>query len=246
MSDSSPTENENKIQRALDGKYAFSVKDVLSRSNNLVKKHYSLLLSGCGIVFLICAILIFILVSQYPLDALAEISQGQQFMINLAVIFLLTPITTAMTVLMAEAEEGRSATFSELLRYVPAVLPLALAQLLMSILTQLGMWLLVLPGLYLLVATSFTLPLIADKKLPITRALVLSCKVVNCYLPSFALLFVIFVALGFIALFTLGLALFWIMPFYYATLGLLYSDLFGTQPAPATVSNTKDESTFDA
>lgn len=249
MSNTTPTSGQNNLQRALDGDYAFSVKEILTRANELVKTNYSLLLAGCGVVFVICAVLIMILVSQYSLDALATISQGQQFMINLAVIFLVTPITTAMTVLMAETGSHQNRGFSELFRYVPSVLPLAIAQLLMTMLTQLGFALLIIPGLYLLVATSFTLPLIADKKMSITGALLLSCRVVNRYLSGFGVLLVIFVALALISLFTLGLALLWVMPFYYATLGLLYEDLFGSGQGDSTVKSKKgneQESTFDA
>lgn len=247
MSESTPPP-QNNLQRALNGEYDFSIASIFGRANEMVKLHYPLLMSGCAVLILICALLLGILFSQYPVETLQNMSPEQQIMLDIAGVFLTAPIITGLILLSARLSAGGQGQFSQLFQYIPSVLVLAIGQLLISMLVQLGLWLLLLPGIYLFVASSFTLPLIADKKLSIVTALILSCRVVNKYLLGFAGLFAVFILLAVLVVFTLGVALLWVMPLYYAALGLLYQDLFAQdgQPAAPKAVATQRESTFDA
>ena len=105
---------------------------------------------------------------------------------------------------------------------------------------------LILPGLYLFVATTFTLPLIADKKLGVLQAIITSCKAVNQFILSFIVLFVIFLVLFLLSIFTFGLAFLVIMPLYFVVTGMLYTTLFDTTENHQVNESAGQESTFDA
>lgn len=104
---------------------------------------------------------------------------------------------------------------------------LALAGILIYVMTIIGFLLLVLPGIYLSIAYVFTLPLIADKGLDVWDAMELSRKTVTKHwFKVFGLLFLlslIFLA-GAIAF---GIGLIWAIPLMFITLyGLLYRSIF--------------------
>jgi len=236
----------DKLAQTLAGDYTFSVRQILLRANNITKEHYRTLLAGCGVIVLISAVLVALLVSRFSIEELKQLSQSHQAIIDVIVIFLMAPITTGLTLQASALAAQQPTAFNHLFAYLPQVLPLALAQLFISILVQLGLYFLIIPGLYVFMASIFTLPLVAQNKLPISGALLLSCKVVNRYIAGFIGLFGVFVLLFLLCLFTLGLALLWVMPLYYATVGLLFNDLFGSGPVEISSNTNNKESTFDA
>ncbi|QPG06997.1 hypothetical protein IT774_07795 [Salinimonas marina] len=246
MSNTNQNPQGDRLEKTLAGDYEFSVKHILLRANNLVKNHYPLLIAGCGVILLVVAILMAILVSRFSLEGLTELSQSQQAFIDVVVIFLMAPITTGLILLASDLAANRPVRFQNLFDYLPQILSLAVAQLFVSILVQLGLYLLIVPGMYVFMASVFTLPIIAQRKVPVTSALMLSFKVVNRYLSGFISLFGIFILLLMLSAFTLGLAMLWVMPLYYATVGLLFNDLFGSQTSQSASEPSNNESTFDA
>jgi len=104
---------------------------------------------------------------------------------------------------------------------------LALAGILMYIITVIGFVLLILPGIYLSVAYVFTIPLMVDKGLGVWEAMELSRKTVTKQwfkiAAVMAILSILFV-LGFLAL---GIGLIWAIPLFFVTLySLLYPMIF--------------------
>ena len=104
---------------------------------------------------------------------------------------------------------------------------LALAGLMIYIMTYIGFVLLILPGIYLTISYVFTLPLIADKGMDIWEAMELSRKsVTKHWFKVFGLFFLLslIMALGALAL---GIGLIWAVPLLFITLyGLLYPLIF--------------------
>ncbi|QJR79311.1 stress protein [Alteromonas pelagimontana] len=237
---------QNNLENALAGNYTFNVKDVFVRANRIVKAQIWQLVQACAVLFVVVAVMVSILMHQYSVSDLEQLSQTRRAVIDIVVILVMAPLTTGLMMVGVNAARGRSVAPFDIFRYLSMTVVLALAQLVISILVQLGLALLVLPGLYVFVATSFTLPLIAEKRMGVTSAMLLSCRVINKYLAGFATLFLIFAALLIISLLTFGIALIWVMPLYYVTLGVLYCDLFGEESVLTTSHLPKNESTFDA
>ena len=132
-------------------------------------------------------------------------------------------------------------------QFFPLLLLLALTQLVNSILVQLGVVLLILPGVYFYLASSFSLMLVADRKLTPISAIILSCRVFNAYWAQIASIFGVFFLLFATVPLTFGLSLIWVLPFYFSTMGLLYQELIGEQGVGTEASeNDVNESSFDA
>lgn len=246
MSNTNYNPQGDRLEKALSGDYDFSVKNILLRSNSLVKSNYQLLIAGCGVILLVVAALMAILVGRYSVEGLTQLSQSQQAFIDVIVIFLMAPITTGLIMQASDLAGKRHTRFHNLFDYLPQILSLAVAQLFVSIIVQLGLYLLIVPGMYVFMASVFTLPIIAQRKIPVTSAIILSFKVVNKYLSGFISLFGIFILLLLLSAFTLGLAMLWVMPLYYATVGLLFDDLFGAKSEELSSEHSNHESTFDA
>ncbi|WP_137166885.1 hypothetical protein [Salinimonas lutimaris] len=245
-SNQTPESKPGRMQQALDGQYQFSVKAVFTQANKMVRENYATLFAGVAVILGITVLLITLLATQFSIEQLQNLSSGQQLLVDVIVLFLIAPVTTGFIMLGAQIAQTGKGERSTLFRYVPQVISLVLAQLLISIVTQLGLYLLILPGLYVFIATSFTLPLVADKRMTIFAAMLLSVKMVNTYLSGFIGLFLLFGLLFVLSAFTFGLALLWVMPLYYAAIGLLYNDLFGSGMVETTVKTNNNESTFDA
>ena len=73
-----------------------------------------------------------------------------------------------------------------------------------------------------------------------------SCRAVNQYLLSFIVLFVIFLVLFLLSIFTFGLGFLVIMPLYFVVTGLLYTTIFDTAEDQQALTGDRQESTFDA
>jgi hypothetical protein len=140
---------------------------------------------------------------------------------------VLMPLLTGMIIMAIRHIRGETIIFKDLFAYFSVTWTLALAALLIYVMTMAGLALLILPGIYLSVAYIFTLPLIADNGMGIWDAMELSRKrVTQHWFKVFGLM--ILLSLGFMAGFlTLGIGLIWAVPLLLITLyGLLYPIMF--------------------
>ena len=122
---------------------------------------------------------------------------------------------------------GEKIEFKSVFNYYHLMGKLALAGILIYVMTIIGFILLVLPGIYLSIAYVFTLPLIADKGMDIWDAMELSRKTVTKHwFKVFGLLFLL--SLIFLAgAMAFGIGLIWAIPLMFLTLyGLLYRSIF--------------------
>lgn len=218
----------------------------------LGKKAFRVLRQTFWPLFQACLALFFIvlggallLVNVFPVAVLAQMPPQQQVIIDIVSVLIFAPLTTGLSMMGINAIRGNLVTSGHVLHYFSMVLVLALAQLLISVMTQVGFTLLVIPGIYIFMATTFTLPLIADKKLTIFSALKLSIAMVNKHLVSFVVLFGIFLLLFLISMVSFGIALLVVMPFYFVVMGIVYSALFDNDPSQESVPKPQ-ELLFDA
>ena len=140
---------------------------------------------------------------------------------------VLMPLLTGMIMMAIRHVRGEQIVFQDLFSYYGMTWTLALAALLIYVMTVAGLMLLILPGIYLSVAYIFTLPLIADKGMGVWEAMELSRKTVTQHwFKVFGLM--ILLSLGLAAGFvTFGIGLIWAVPLMLVTLyGLLYAIMF--------------------
>ena len=204
------------------------------------------MLQASALLVVILILFVAVLAQLFSLPELENLPSSIRAMVEVGAILVFAPLQTGIIMMAVHAQRGQQIKFSDILRYLPQTLILAVNQLVISIAVQLGLSLLLLPGIYLMIATTFSLPLIADRQCSVTQAIILSCKAVNTYFIQFLGVFAIFAVLFVIGVLTSGFAFIWIIPVYFSVTGILYNDLFGQVSDTSSVSPTSSETTFNA
>jgi uncharacterized membrane protein len=185
----------------------------------------------------------------YEIETVAQLEamQTETYFFNMLLTVLLSPLMAGMGMLAVKTQRKQAINVISLFMYVPFILWLATAELIISLLTQVGMTLFILPAIYIFITTIFAKLLIADKQLRPFLAIKTSIQMCNQYLLQLTVLFAIFLVLFVIGMLTFGLAFIWVLPLYYNVIGILYNDLFGTDvEAPQTQAGNPEETHFDA
>lgn len=140
---------------------------------------------------------------------------------------VLMPLMAGIMMLAIKYARDESIEFKSMFEYYHMTGKLALAAILIYIMTIIGFLLLILPGIYLTIAYVFTLPLIADKGMDVWEAMELSRKTVTKHwFKMFFVMLLLGIIMG-LGVLTLGLGLIWAVPLMFVTLyGLLYPLIF--------------------
>lgn len=229
------------LESAMKGEFNFSAESVLKEGWEITKNGKSVLLLAVLLVFWITAgfSLFMYQFTDLGKSPEAEIPFAQQFLMEISLTVLLAPFFAALEMIGVSNSIRAISRPSFIFHFVPKMLLLSIASLLVGFVVQIGFALLILPGLYLLIASCFTIPLILDKKLSPLRALVTSISIVNMRLLEFMKVFGFFALLGVICAITFGIALIWTLPFYYNVKGVLYREIFGIQVKVVPLDNEK-------
>lgn len=143
---------------------------------------------------------------------------------------LLTPIEVGFMLMGVKAARGLSLKPTDIIAILPDSAKIVILAIISFILVQAGMMLLILPGLFLLVMLSMAQPLMCDYRLPMIEAIKRSAK--GCYqhtglvIQMYLILFILIV----LSFFTFGIGLIFTIPFYVNAKGILYCQLYDTQP----------------
>jgi len=180
-------------------------------------------------VYVVAAVIVQILLSMIfpsPL-APAEPNYLNQQIVTILSYPVLMPLIAGIAMLAIKYSRDEQIELKSIFNYYHMTGKLALAAILIYIMTILGFILLVLPGIYLSIAYIFTLPLIADKNLDVWEAMELSRKTVTKHwFKVFGLMFLLTIIMGLGAL-AFGVGLIWAVPLMFVTLyGLLYPLIF--------------------
>lgn len=242
------------VKRALDGQANIDVISAFKRGNELTKTSFGVFTLAGAIVFTAVIAMVFVLLSLFdiPIEQFAEADPTKRAMMDILLVLVMSPLMAGLMMMGIKRARLKSIEVFDLFDWFSIAIVLALGSLITSILIQLSMSIFILIGVYLGIATTFTLPLIADKKLTAVSAIILSVRVVNKYLLQFILFFVLSMLLFFAAAFTFGIGLIWALPLYFNTKGVLFEELFGhaevltpQEASPSHVDNSTT-STFDA
>jgi len=236
----------NDRYKIIKEKGQFDFKQIARVAIALLKANIWPLISASSVIVFTVLAFALLIANSFPLEELTGMPAQQQGILDIAMIIIVAPLSAGLSVMGINIARRQKVTMTDIFKFVSWVLPLALAQLLISVLVQLGLAVLIIPGLYVFVASTFTLPLIADKKMGVLQAVMASCRAVNQYLLSFIVLFVIFLVLFLLSIFTFGLGFLVIMPLYFVVTGLLYTTIFDTAEDQQALTGDRQESTFDA
>jgi GYF domain 2 len=190
--------------------YQVEIGSCLSRSWNLLTRHFWLIVGASFVLFLIS--------DAIPL--IRGVAVGSLYL------FLLKLI------------RGERAEFGDAFAgFSMAFLQLFLAGLVAGFLTAMGLLLCVLPGIYLGVAWVFTLPLVIDKKLDFWPAMELSRKVVSQHWWTILGLVLanFLVILAGLAVCCIGVYV--ALPVAFGALAYAYDDIFGRAASPSNTSS---------
>ena len=237
----------DKLQQTLNRQYNFNVKQILSNAASLTKSNYGALLQGSVVLFLTFVVIGLLAQPYITVNNDGTYVFEHQSIIEIIAICIVSPLITGLYMMGVMNARAQKTSVFTVFSFFPLLFLLALTQLVNSILVQLGLVLLIIPGLYFYLASSFSLMLVADRKLTPISAIILSCRVFNAYWTQIAAVYGVLFLLFLTAPLTLGFSLIWVLPFYFSVMGLLYQELIGEQErGKGAPINDVNESRFDA
>ena len=209
--------------------------------------NFGSLLQGSVVLFLTFVVLGIIVQPFITVHDDGTYTFEHQSIIEIVAICVVAPLLSGLYMMGVNQARGNKITVFSTFQYFPLFFLLALTQLINSILVQLGMMLLLIPGIYFYLASTFSLMLVADKKLTPISAIILSCRLFNAYWKQLVSIYAVIILLFITVPFTLGFSLIWVLPFYFSITGLLYQELAGDSSGDISTSNNDvNESSFDA
>lgn len=208
--------------------YDFDIIEMIKVGFNSIEGVKGIFLAAFVVYVVVAIILQIILGIFFPSPpAPAQPNLLNQQIVTILSYPVLMPLIVGIIMLAINYSRGENIEFKSIFNYYHLTGKLALASILIYIMTVIGFVLLILPGIYLSIAYIFTLPLIADKGMDVWEAMELSRKsVTKHWFKVFGLFFLLslIMALGALAL---GIGLIWAVPLLFVTLyGLLYPLIF--------------------
>jgi hypothetical protein len=229
-----PAEDFPSIEEALARGYNFSVDGLINQAWLQVKGAKGVILAGSIIVFgLFCAVK-----TGLTMTGLTTNNQHYANIINQLIAVLLTPFSAGLQLIGIRRAANNPISINLLTSQFCRVAPLLITSLLMGALTFFGYLLLIIPGIYLFVAYMLAIPLVMERGLSPWQAMEASRKAITQHwLKVFGLLLTLSL-MNLVAAIPLGIGLIWTIPLSAICLGALYRTIFGTLPAPKTISVT--------
>ena len=188
----------------------------------------------------------------------------QLSLLSLLISMGLAPMTAALDMMGIYRSVDRPIRANHIFNYFSFLLPLAVASLLMGLLSALlmaaiqmlslpGLWAM-LPMLLLSVALMFTFPLMLEKGFSPLHAITTSLKLFARQWLTLLAMQVFFILLFVVAIMTLGVALIWVAPLFMVVKGIIYRDVCGVEGAalpkdahaPAANSLNSSKDNFEA
>jgi len=140
---------------------------------------------------------------------------------------VLMPIMAGIMMMAIDHGRGENIEYKSIFNYYHLTGKLALAGILIYILTIVGFMLLILPAIYVTVSYAFTIPLIVDKNMDVWAAMEHSRKTVTAKWFKVAGLMGLLTIIMILGVIPLGIGLVWALPLMFVTLyGLAYPIMF--------------------
>ncbi len=250
-------QNDNKSPQSMsgfNGKYEFTIADIFKRAYQLSKTNNWTIVQALVCIIGISFSVYLVYLNMFDIDKSAlldpensPLSSFQQVTIEMTLTILLAPLWTGAAMIAVFTARKKTVNTMRIFGYYKMLPMLAMASIIISIFFTFGIMLLFLPGVYIFIATTFTLPLIADKNLSPLQAIFTSIKMANIYLTKMVLVYLLFFVMLFVVIISFGIAYLWVGPLYFNVKAILYQDLFCTdQQVEYTEISGKNDGVFDA
>lgn len=208
--------------------YDFDILELLKKGYAKTEGVKGIFLAAFGVYVIVALAVQMILEVLFPPSSVpSEPNFLNQLIVTVFSMPALMPLLAGIIMLAIGYARGDELHFKSIFKYYPYMGNLALAGLLVYLMTLIGFMLLVLPGIYLSVAYVFTIPLIVDRGMDVWDAMERSRKTVTQHwFKIFGLTFLL--GIGMVAgVLTFGIGLIWAVPLVFVTLyGLLYPMIF--------------------
>jgi len=177
--------------------------------------------------YVVIAIVVQIILGSLFPSPLADPNYLNQLIATILSYPVLMPLITGVMMMAIKYSRDEPIEYKSMFEYFHLTGKLALAAVIIYVMTIIGFLLLILPGIYLSIAYVFTLPLIADKGMDVWEAMELSRKAVTKHwFKVFFVMFILSMIMG-LGLLAFGIGLIWAVPLMFVTLyGLLYPLIF--------------------
>jgi len=208
--------------------YDFNIIEMIKKGFQRIEGVKGIFLAAFAIYISVAIIMQMILGFFFPSPpAPAEPDLLNQQIVTILSYPVLMPLMAGIIMLAINYSRGKSIEFGSIFNYYHLMGKLALASILIYILTVVGFIFFILPGIYLSIAYVFVLPLIADKGLEVWEAMELSRKAVTKnWFKIFGLMLLLSLVFA-LGVLTFGIGLIWAVPLMFITLyGLLYPLIF--------------------
>ncbi len=235
INDNISTGDYGSIDKAIAGKYEFSIGDVLSEAWEKVKGSKWAFQLGFFYYFLVViGIVIGLSIVVGGVVAVSENASAVIFMeiaIQLGVNLVAMPMVMGTVMMGVKRSVDAPISGAMVFNYFSKMLPLFVTMILIYLIVFIGFMLFVLPGIYLLIAYYMAMPLVVEKGMSPWQAMETSRKAItHRWFSVFAMLLLLFVIL-IISSIPLGLGLIWTLPLAMIAYGIMYRNMFGIEPA---------------
>jgi hypothetical protein len=165
-------------------------------------------------------------------------------LLGLLISMVMAPMSGGLDMMGIHRAAGRPIRPSQIFDYFRYLLPLALASMIMGLLTSLFLplgqslglppMLSLLPTLILSVALMFTFPLILEKGMTPLQAILTSLRLFARQWLAMMLIHMLLVLLFMAAVMSFGIGLIWVAPLYIVVKGIIYREACGIEGDAAT------------
>ena len=208
--------------------YDFNIIEMIKKGFQRIEGVKGIFLAAFAIYISVAIIMQMILGFFFPSPpAPAEPDLLNQQIVTILSYPVLMPLMAGIIMLAINYSRGESIGLKSVFNYYHLMGKLALASILIYILTVIGFIFFILPGIYLSIAYVFVLPLITDKGLEVWDAMELSRKAVTKnWFKIFGLMLLLSLVFA-LGVLTFGIGLIWAVPLMFITLySLLYPLIF--------------------
>ncbi len=227
--------------KAVQGDYTLNPNAILKEGWQLTASTKQPILLGLIMVILIG--MVFSIITSSYLGGMEVVIQdaNKQMVLNLVVTVVLWPFIAGIEMMGISHAIGIKTQANMIFSFLKRSAFIALGALIITSLTSLGFYL-ILPGIYLTVALSLTVPLIVEKRMSPTAAILLSIKatrfqffkMLHIYLVLFSVLIAALLPglLGLPAIISavvFFVVMSYLAPMFYNVKGILYREIFGVK-----------------
>ena len=260
MQDSKPNEPQKQSTQtdnfaaALRGEVPLAVGDVIQRSWDITLRALPMMLLGVAVLIIMNGVVAGIAESVFPVDPKQPDPRNSMLQSILSVIFV-APFTAVVTLMgLKNARDAKPGLecFAEALRYLPQVLAItfimSFAVMLLAALFFLifgvgavALALVVVTAIYFQFAFLLAIPLVLERGLKVTRAILASFLVMNKKMFTVLGIYVVLFVIIFISALPLFLGLIFTFPMSFNVVGVIYNRLIGVPNDTSEIEKQPDE-----